>query len=154
MRITLVVLLSAFLVACSNEPIVLGNKVVTVSESGGCEQVGPNCLTYVLYDNEYIEIYRQGVDLTTPEATIEASPEFTSIWTEALVTDFEQLKETLGEEGHSESVDFKVTYYPVSGPVTFDSTIHELHDNEVFSVVEDIQREVVAQGHEIPVLEG
>jgi hypothetical protein len=81
MRSTLIVVAVALLAAsCAAEVDALSpdRAYFSAETAGGCAQMGPNCVRYVVYGDGTVEAFRVGVDDAEPVATGSVDPELVS----------------------------------------------------------------------------
>ncbi len=119
---------------------------------GGCQMMGPNCPTYVVYTDGKVEVSRTGettgVEVTgsIPEAEVKA---FLDSLKDVDLTDLGTGPGTC--QSCLDGVDTKLTVLGPDGPVTFDSTVIAFDPaNAFFANVEKLMTDVQAVG-ELPI---
>lgn len=129
-----------------------GERIETLryETNGGCQMMGPNCATYVVYSDGTVEIYRTGENLpaevkgSIPAAELEAFIE--SIEN----TDFDGLLAEVGPgtcNACVDGIDAIVTITFESGPVTLDSTVVNFDPaHPLFANLEVLMHDVRAVG--------
>ena len=146
-----VLLLGLVITSCGAEENVTSvdvvpEKLVTVSESGGCYQAGFNCFQYVLWDDGTLVTYRfVGNGETELEESFTASDEFLNEWDERIKeADFGDIRSNLGEgfcNGCVDGIDYTVKFTEES----FDSATNDLDDDPIFAIVDELQAEARTQ---------
>jgi len=119
---------------------------------GGCQMMGPNCPTYVVYTDGKVELSRTGettgVEVTgsIPAAEVKA---FLDSLKDVNLTDLGTGPGTC--QSCLDGVDTKLTVLGPDGPVTFDSTVVAFDPaNAFFANVEKLMTDVRAVG-ELPI---
>jgi hypothetical protein len=118
--------------------------------NGGCQMMGPNCPTYVVYSDGGVEVIRTGesapaeITGSIPEAEITAFlAAMSGVDVAALTTD-------VGPgscQSCLDGVDTKVTIQLDGGPVVLDSTVMNFDpENDVFASIERLMTDVRAVG--------
>ncbi len=122
--------------------------------NGGCQMMGPNCATWVVYTDGTVEIFRTGenapaeVTGSIPEAEISA-------WLESVADlDVDALTAEVGPgtcNACVDGIDVKLTIGLDGGPVALDSTVTNFDPaNPFFANLETLMADVTAVG-ELPI---
>ncbi len=120
------------------------------SEVGGCQMMGPNCATYVVYDSGKVEVFRTGEDAPA-ELTGEIPAAEVAAWLQSLeAVDFDALAAEVGPgecQSCVDGVDITATIHGAGGPVVLDSTKVRFDPaNGVFAGLERLMTDVRAVG--------
>lgn len=163
LRATLAVLGVSLLAACGSDSDSSSADTTTApapvealryEANGGCQMMGPNCATYVVYTDGSVEIFRTGenaaaeVTGSIPEAEISA-------WLESVAdVDVDALTAEVGPgtcQACVDGIDVKLTIGLADGPVVLDSTVTNFDPtNPFFSNLESLMADVSAVG-ELPI---
>ena len=107
--------------------------VFTIELSGGCIMAGPNCAQYRFWSDGTIELFRVGIDRTTPEGTAMIDPSLVSdVADHVMAIDLDRLRASLREgecRGCYDGIDTTFTYVVSDGSPSFASVDVELHDS-------------------------
>ncbi|MEQ1872850.1 MAG: hypothetical protein ABL953_03900 [Ilumatobacteraceae bacterium] len=117
---------------------------------GGCQMMGPNCATYVVYSDGTVEIYR--TDENAPAEVVGSIPaaEVAAFLDSVKDTDFEGLVAEVGPgtcNACVDGLDIKATITFSDGPVELDSTIVNFDlAHPLFANLETLMEDVRAVG--------
>ena len=131
-------------------------EVFRYEANGGCQMMGPNCATVVIYSDGKVEVYRSGenqpAELTAelPEGEIDAFLEG------AASVDFTALADEVGPgtcNACVDGIDVVLTMALPDGQVQLDSTVVNFDPaNDFFADVETLVADAVAVAGELPIV--
>ncbi len=132
------------------------SEVVRYETTGGCQMMGPNCATYVVYSDGTVEIYR-AVDIRpvgqgAPAEIVGAIPaaEVSAFLDSVKNTDFTALAAEVGPgicQSCFDGIDIVLTLGLGGEPVVLDSTVTNFDiNNDFFANVETLMNDVRAVG--------
>jgi len=132
------------------------SEVVRYETTGGCQMMGPNCATYVVYSDGTVEIYR-AVDIRpagegVPPEVVGAIPaaEVAAFLDSVKDTDFTALAADVGPgtcNSCVDGIDIVLTLTLSGEPVALDSTVINFDlNNDFFANVETLMEDVRAVG--------
>lgn len=135
------------------------SEVVRYETTGGCQMMGPNCATYVVYSDGTVEIHR-AVDIRpagqgAPAEIVGAIPaaEVSAFLDSVKDTDFSALLADVGPgtcNSCVDGIDIVLTLGLGGEPVVLDSTVINFDiNNDFFANVETLMNDVRAVG-ELP----
>lgn len=125
-------------------------EVLRYETVGGCQMMGPNCATYVVYSDGSVEIYRTGEN--TPAEVVGSIPaaEVAAFLDSVKDTDFDGLVADVGPgtcNACVDGLDIKATITFADGPVELDSTIVNFDlTHPLFANLETLMEDVRAVG--------
>ena len=121
--------------------------------NGGCQMMGPNCATYVIYTDGTVEIYRTGENLPAEVTGNIPAEEIAAYLDSVKDVDFQALAEEVGPgtcNACVDGVDMKVTI-GLDEPVVLDSTVVNFDpENQFFMALDSLMQDVYAVG-ELPI---
>jgi hypothetical protein len=134
------------------EPVPL----VVVAEIGGCFMMGPNCSTTLVMSDGSFGVFRTdpadilAVPADLASADIVGQTDVAGLATAISVTDFKELKSTLGPgtcHACVDGIDTTVRFFTVDGPVELDSVEFEFNSaSDLFEHLEDVQSAIRGSG--------
>lgn len=123
---------------------------------GGCQMMGPNCATYVIYSDGSVEVYRTGENApaeltgTLPDGLIDA------FLAGAATIDFEEMAARVGPgtcNACVDGIDVVLTIELPTGEVQLDSTVVNFDPAEPFFLdVETLVADAAAATGELPIV--
>jgi hypothetical protein len=137
------------------ETTAVAEKVVGLryEANGGCQMMGPNCATFVIYTDGTVEIYRTGENAPAEITGSIPADEITAFLDSVDGVDFQALAEAVGPgtcQACVDGIDAKVTISP-DEEVLLDSTIVNFDpENEFFAALDSLMQDVYAVG-ELPI---
>lgn len=121
--------------------------------NGGCQMMGPNCATYVIYTDGTVEIYRTGENLPAEVTGSIPAEEIAAYLDSVKDVDFQALADEVGPgtcNACVDGVDMKVTI-GLDEPVVLDSTVVNFDpENQFFVALDSLMQDVYAVG-ELPI---
>lgn len=121
--------------------------------NGGCQMMGPNCATYVIYTDGTVEIYRTGENLPAEVTGSIPAEEIAAYLASVKDVDFQALATEVGPgtcNACVDGVDMKVTI-GLDEPVVLDSTVVNFDpENAFFKALDSLMQDVFAVG-ELPI---
>ena len=121
--------------------------------NGGCQMMGPNCATYVIYTDGTVEIYRTGENLPAEVTGSIPAEEIAAYLDSVKDVDFQALATEVGPgtcNACVDGVDMKVTI-GLDEPVVLDSTVVNFDpENQFFTALDSLMQDVYAVG-ELPI---
>lgn len=121
--------------------------------NGGCQMMGPNCATYVIYTDGTVEIYRTGENLPAEVTGSIPAEEIAAYLDSVKDVDFQALATDVGPgtcNACVDGVDMKVTI-GLDEPVVLDSTVVNFDpENQFFTALDSLMQDVYAVG-ELPI---
>ncbi len=121
--------------------------------NGGCQMMGPNCATFVIYTDGTVEIYRTGENAPAEVTGSIPAAEISAYLDSIKDVDFQALAEEVGPgtcQACVDGVDTKVTI-GLDEEVLLDSTIVNFDiENQFFANLDSLMQDVYAVG-ELPI---
>lgn len=129
-------------------------EAVRYETIGGCQMMGPNCGTWVVYADGTVEIYRTGENEPAEITGSIPAAEIAAYLESVKGTDFQALAEEVGPgtcQACLDGVDITLTLGLDSGPVVLESTVVNFDLEHPFFVnLETLMNDVWAVG-ELPI---
>ena len=131
--------------------------VLRYVEMGGCQMMGPNCPTYLIYGNGAVEVYRTGEDGPAVLMGQLADGEIDAFLAAATSVDFAELAATVGPgtcNACVDGVDVTVTMELPDGEVQLDSTVVNFDPaNDFFADLQTLIADAAAATGEMPLVQ-
>lgn len=125
-------------------------EVLRYETNGGCQMMGPNCATYVVYSDGTIEVYRTGENAPAEVVGAIDASEVTAFLDSVRNTDFDGLAAEVGPgtcNSCVDGIDTLLTLTLADGPIKLDSTVINFDlNNDFFANVETLIEDVRAVG--------
>ena len=122
---------------------------------GGCQMMGPNCATYVIYSDGAVEVYRTGENEPAELTGMLPAGEIDAFLAGAADIDFEALAARVGPgtcNACVDGIDVVLTMELPSGEVQLDSTVVNFDPAEpFFTDVETLVADAAAATGELPI---
>ena len=132
-------------------------EVLRYETNGGCQMMGPNCATYVVYSDGTVEVYRTGENAPAEVVGSIDEAEVTAFLDSVHDTDFDSLAAEVGPgtcNSCVDGIDILLTLTLADGPIKLDSTVINFNlNNDFFANVETLMEDVRAIG-ELAVQQG
>lgn len=131
--------------------------VLRYVEMGGCQMMGPNCPTYLVFDDGTVEVHRTGEDGPAVLTGRLPDGEIDAFLAAAATIDFEELAATVGPgtcNACVDGVDITLTLELPSGEVQLDSTVVNFDPaNDFFADLQTLVTDAAAATGEMPLVQ-
>ena len=125
-------------------------EVLRYETIGGCQMMGPNCATYVVYSDGMVEVYRTGENAPAEVVGSIDATEVAAFLDSVKNTDFDGLAAQVGPGACNscvDGIDIKLTIALSGGTHELDSTVVNFDlNNDFFANVETLMTDVRAVG--------